>query len=1141
MGKIFRIYKDGAETYQDWSDVTGYPYDSNARDSIADPEGANAKKEITSIPSPFARIDLARDAFRYVCRNNDNSLSGDTIYHKIVSDALDVGEIFFNFPKFKNKIEIIKWDPDRDINLLLKSSVPGNRCLGDVLSKYIRSDSDICNFGKMHGIFLLNYIHGPQIMNIIGATSPSTLFFSNANDLSYVSDDIVFGTHPAFGKDYEPLYLRAPEYILYWYYLRDGISDFPRLFPEVDEYLMETVKLITDSGLKNDISQRIYHADRYKEIYIGTEMTDVVEVLGYPVPSKISGTYSGSDFEIRSDVKADIMPLVLPVSGGNRYEKMKYTSSIWGNRNVAPYRDERKPEDRTLPFDGSKQPYLTITDFLEDNIMLVPHIINADDWFDPCSQTYNDSKGPKSFLPPVKPIWLKFFSADLLMSKCSDGKPVFEYEFLPDSSVKIYLRVPVKGNGETTYIEYTRTYRDDAQMKQEEDGHIVAADFTAILFPCVKTEEESESFYIFSLISTDGAGKAFTVDFYNGRTHLTDVPRSFRSKSSDFITEQNYTIERSYISAVRINIDKAGESTSGLLVPRLHKAENKRKYKFAVDIGTSFTHIEYCTSDSHTPESFAYDNTNALYSEVFIPEYRENEGRKIMWDLLDEQPVIEKDFLPFSFGVHKKDILGRDVDFSFPSPTVLSAGDLTDWGKVVYPFGDVNIPLCINRRRDLPYDKYFFGIKWGEEDSEVLLSKYIECIILMIRSAVLSWGGSIKDASIVWFYPGSMPEIRKSTLKRIWADKAAKYFLRDNTVSMPESIAPARYYFRIDASLSDMLNIDIGGGTTDIAYSVDRHLVWITSFRFAMNDIFSDTIADLNEKNGIIDFFADRMRKMLEKAGLNELVAVSESKTNRRPENMASFLFSLASNHYTRSLERSQKDFDIILANDTDFKIVFIVFFTSVIYHVALMIKLLGLRIPRHIALSGNGANVVKIIFSGNKSLAEEYVTHIFERLTSQKTNEPVGILLPQGEESPKVVTCKGGLTSDDDRDYKYSEYVMKADGSSFVKDADRYEDVDRKYIDSIVDSAKKFLDFTLVEMAEYFDFTYKMGVSAASLSEARGTSLASLRIYTEKMLKKRNASSASGRIAETAFFYPLKGWMNQLSSKIYDELKNKE
>ena len=48
-----------------------FPYNSENRDGkngIDDPEGASSKSEITSIPSPFARIDLVKTAFVRVCQ-----------------------------------------------------------------------------------------------------------------------------------------------------------------------------------------------------------------------------------------------------------------------------------------------------------------------------------------------------------------------------------------------------------------------------------------------------------------------------------------------------------------------------------------------------------------------------------------------------------------------------------------------------------------------------------------------------------------------------------------------------------------------------------------------------------------------------------------------------------------------------------------------------------------------------------------------------------------------------------------------------------------------------------------------------------------------------------------------------------------
>ena len=105
MAKVLRLHKGAADTIGNWD--TSVKIGAKAINSIADPIGANDKYEITSIPSPFARMDLVKRAFKIVA---ESSLEGKTAYHKLVSDCLDVGQIFFNIEKYREKIEIIVWD-----------------------------------------------------------------------------------------------------------------------------------------------------------------------------------------------------------------------------------------------------------------------------------------------------------------------------------------------------------------------------------------------------------------------------------------------------------------------------------------------------------------------------------------------------------------------------------------------------------------------------------------------------------------------------------------------------------------------------------------------------------------------------------------------------------------------------------------------------------------------------------------------------------------------------------------------------------------------------------------------------------------------------------------------------------------------
>ncbi|MDE6696380.1 MAG: hypothetical protein K2K25_05830, partial [Muribaculaceae bacterium] len=449
MSKIFRLYKEGTSIYEDWNSSPTFPYNSTSRDTIEDPDGASAHHEITSIPSPFARIDLIKTAFKEVCkpdkRTRQIDLDGNTIFHKMVSDTLDVAEIFFNIDKYTGKVEIIKWDPSLMLSELEQSSIAGHNYLADALRKYMMSDEKTYNFDKLKNIYLLNYVEGPDELNIIGATSPATLFFSNANDLSYVND-IFFGQDKPFDSEYQPLYKRDFEFVKYLFALRKSIPNFAGLFPEVETYLNASFKEIKDQNKKNELNGvseivlKDFDSIEVKDI----QQNDLVEVLGYTLYKKSRRPVStSSDFVIKSSKQNENLPLVLPVEAGNRYSQLQYTTDKWGNTNRASYKDsETDLLKRKLPFDGSKHPYLTISDFLEDTIIRVPHTLNSENYFDANSKI---DKPKLAFLLPCKPTLFKYFSIEDLCGNMLDGKPMIEMNLLAGDSVNVILRIPIKG------------------------------------------------------------------------------------------------------------------------------------------------------------------------------------------------------------------------------------------------------------------------------------------------------------------------------------------------------------------------------------------------------------------------------------------------------------------------------------------------------------------------------------------------------------------------------------------------------------------------------------------------------------------------------------------------------------------------
>lgn len=379
MAHVFRLYTTGgSDNIEGWSDSNGYG--TKAISSISDPEGATCKREITSIPSPFARIDLMKNAFKQVVESKDLD-NQQTIYHKLVSDCFDVAEIFFNIEKLRDKFDIITWDKKDSLSLLLNSNNSAHRQLGETLSMYLNQDANTYNFDLLQNIYLLNYKgpDAPSQMNIIGATSPETLFFTSANDLSYVSRNVRFGNDKPFDSEFQPLYKRDSEFILYWFGLKNywsqlqNITDrsFANLFKEVDEYLDLTYSYLLQEQKDSINRMTIAEMDKYVSISI-TNNADVVEVLGCELKCLNVNSSFKTDFTMDSDYTIDgKKPLVLPVDTFRK--PLIYTQDPWDNKTRVPIHDNAPLNKRKLPDDGRTYPYLTMGDFLEDTIICNPY------------------------------------------------------------------------------------------------------------------------------------------------------------------------------------------------------------------------------------------------------------------------------------------------------------------------------------------------------------------------------------------------------------------------------------------------------------------------------------------------------------------------------------------------------------------------------------------------------------------------------------------------------------------------------------------------------------------------------------------------------------------------------------------------
>lgn len=1136
MSKVFRLYKEGAKTYQGWNESPAFPYNSTARDTIEDPDGASAKNEITSIPSPFARIDLVKTAFKEVCRRankNIKDLEGKTIFHKMVSDSLDVGEIFFNIDKFKDKIEIITWDKTSMLQNLKNDNNISHLYVADALEKYMTSDAKTYNFDQLKNIYLLNYKNGPDELNLIGATSPATLFFSGANKLEYIQDIFFANNDKPFDGDYAPLFKREFDYIKAWWTLRKNIPSFSILFPEIENYLNLTFKAISDPLIKkrlNDITSASSKDFSLIDIQ-SNQQNNQVEVLGHELFKRKEGIVDiENEFTILPErTIIGNKPLVLPVESGNKYADLHYANGTWGKTNKAPYKSRQSEiEKRTLPFDGSLFPYVTISDFLEDTIVKVPHTLNKQYYFD---GNLNECEQMSSFLIPLKPLYFKYFSVATLNSSMSDGKPAFEMTSIAGGSVMVVIRIPITGNGKINYIEFQRIYYVHRQAEVSENqnsGGMTSFDFTGLIMPSMKFQNEEDAIYTVSCVTT--FSNQFRFEFYREGEIIRDIPVDCRNKEKgqyDYKAE-TYTIQHRNFDFIKVS-DR--NNFSSVIIPKFLVHQNLDDFEFAVDLGTSNTHIEYKKADNINSDAFNYKESESIFSTFFVPSYREILGKMYPVDLKDENDLIAADFLPLT--------VGADSDFMFPTRTALSYAKITDWTEELRSFGLLNFCLTYNKRSQLAYNaKPMVNIKWSSKDNaQTAMQAYIRNIMLLIRNKVIANNGNLARTKITWFYPNSMSPRRMTQLKNAWNENYVELFCSSGTTScLSESVAPIQYYFRRYATATNLINVDIGGGTTDIAFSSNGKVQYITSFKFAANSLFEDSFSDINPNNGIVDWFKNEIFNLLSsKPELNELVNIYNSNLGQ-PSNMASFLFSLKDNSATKGLAKNNIDFNKILQNDTKFKIVFIIFYTAIIYHIAKIVKVKDLKVPRHIAFSGNGSKIISILSTDSKILTK-YTKLIFEEVLGKDYGSPLDILGFEQGANPKESTCKGGLIAVDTYEEKPKTLILKDSFGNLSSSNDTYTNISESQKEQIVKSVNDFFHFALNVIPSSFNFDSNFGVDTIAMQIAKDECKNDLATYLEKgiELSANESGNRDNQIEDALSFYPIKGVLQSLSNKIQE------
>ncbi len=1130
MPYVFRFHK-GSETIEGWQETA--QLGTKDIESIDDPNGAKASLPITSIPTPFAGFELVKTAFGYCA---ENGVKGSSIYHKMAANALDVLEIFFGFKtKYARLFQIVTWDKTNDLQRMAADGVPEHAAVAATLQLFLSQDARSFNFGRMQYIYMLNYIGSGAVgqINIVGGTSPTSVCMASANDLSYVNDVYLSNYHLAFHPDddgtYRSLVGRDREFREFVYLLSKQ-PEFNALYNELHAYIDACFRADTDTEFKNRLNamQPGMYGSLYQPLLAGSSQM----MLPGDIPLMCLGgdkIAQESDFRILTESDDKRLPLVLPTEPYFEQE-MRYTTTDWTPHLMAPLADKRPMEERTLPYDSTQYPYLTTDDVFEPYLLKTMFPVNESAFFTNLFRGAGRTTDECQYLLPLKPEIMRYLSVKTLLGYAGNtSKPVFQLNEMPDGRIQAVINIPVqRGRFVTLHREYTA-----AQVDPDPDRliwPIMECRFDLFLFPSYHiddpTLEKPQRIYV---VDEDTAGykkDQFQYAVYAYRNHSSEPLRHTLVERADkrrqFLSSKYFCLQEEFDFLIVTNT-----IASGMLVPLYRDLRQGSKgFVFAIDFGTTNTHIEFKSDTDAEPQPFTIgpDEVQVLSLNAIsrrAVEMIDQEGLESFYG--GPAQAFMQEFLPIHIGE------GEIARFPMRTNLCYQAGHSVE-GRDIFPLADYNIGFHYEKEDTYDYNETRPDLKWdSSRGNNLLVEAYFEEILMLIRNKVLLSGGFLSRTGITWFYPVCMQPYQISNLETSW-NKLCRRLIAPQGFKLQkvaESLAPYYYYTKkedVDAESRPVVSMDIGGGTTDfVVYHRGNTAVLISSVRFAGNNIYGDFLGRGPEYNGFVKAFApDFDMKLRDISGVSDVYA----KSKRSSAEFISFLYSLDSN--PRMIGKGVSFSEELRANQ-ELRVVLLLFFAAEVYYAARLLQMKGLKTPAYITVSGTASKVLGLI--GSIDALQTMATHIFNDMLGDDGRVEI-----KQVENPKQITCKGGLNMKQRFVVDDVEAITKFRTGSETLDrlnVPRYNDVNDAVREEVLTDYKAFVDY-FFQLNQKYSFTKYFGVSnEREFNRFR-------QVLTEKAEQDFNKAIEARRdnmtdeenpeIKDSLFFIPLTGGISRLA-----------
>lgn len=1131
MAKIFNNINKSLYPAESNLNLSGWEktiaYDTNRVPHITDTVGSGIalSKMGTSIPTPFARIFLFKTAFEMVNGSADGA-DDNSVYGKLVSECLDFLEFIYGYG---DAIEVKSWNVDSNISALKNSASKGHQVLGKSLENFA------LNLG-VKDIYLF-YYNGV----LIGGTSPFTLVYTSPNwqRVKNITNACGLAGNQLFPDYSQPNAVATPLYkrdlgfrtMLTRYYVAfrnvPGMSDtsfFRYIYRNQDMYDEEMKKYFADITGKSPYDVAMFRNDY---ACVKANMTEI-DILGMGGAQTLFLATTAPEPDPDATISEDYKIAATVDNGNVNCPLVLFEGGITGATYVAGkplpngidiVRNPDEPLDsRILPGGQNiRYPYLTDTDFLQEKIIKVGYKVDTDNFMTFGIQT----AGNGDYLLPLRKEIFEYFKPSDFVDDSVHGLSI-KLEELDKETVNVHLTIPVQFKGRP-YIELVHTYYKDDIVELKNYPNV----FSIGVFPSYRILGNAVP-NIYSVLVLD-AKKQVTTRYYalkDGKVEVVaDVVSKSRLTNGGRYDELKQTFD---ICEVETNGAKA------LLLPNFKEitpADGGGDTVVGIDFGTTNTYICFSTDGGGDPKSLEItrdDMQVLMLNKINLDKGNFGDDyRNSMYMMSPYITSLDREFVPLLLGDQS------NVAYPFRTVTCETFDPQNGFDKIANPqlFADINIGFnFLKELVDLPKEKYNTNIKWDIEEgntNEPLTVKQNRVRAFcyqnawMIKNKLMLLQDPRTSFTVFITFPYTMKRTVRNEIAAYWEEAFDKIMGRGNVVieRVTESIAPYYSIISNDGNFTDnALNIDIGGGTTDMLFAdVENKKFFYTSSKFAGDDIWGDGkhLVNNNQKdNGFVKDFETKL------ASHSLLVSDDRSKGYEQYKSLVKKSADLMS--YIFRYEDEFKYTGYIRQSKDKLMPVLCVHLGAILYHVAQVLTERHIIIPSTIKFSGMGAKYIHII-SDNESDVQDIVKMLLsafmESLSGDKCKMPRNFKV-SFQNNAKEVTAQGAMLLNHNslqniRDYdKEPLCVFGIDKE--IGDELEYEDVP-KYKNDVLKSYDKFLDAFVRDKKITRFFKEEFGI-----------------IFTDELVNKlENEASQSfdlmsrntnaDYVSETMFFWPLK------------------